>query len=116
MEAPPAATTDNAKKDVAKALKTLEDHLKNSAFIVGDFVSLADIVLVCVLKEAFTRVFDAAFRKPYPKVTAWFENCCQLPQFAAVLGKVTMCSKAQEPQAVKSAPSKEGGKKEEKAK
>merc|ERR1719502_910832 len=101
MEAPPAAATDNAKNDVKKALQVMEDRLKASAYLAGDFVSLADIVLVCALKEGFTRVFDPAFRKPFPKVSAWFETCCGLPQFSSVLGKVALCAQAQKPQAVK---------------
>merc|ERR1712216_699049 len=92
MEQPPAAATENAKKDIAKALKTLEDHLKTSAFLIGNFPSLADIVVVCVLKEAFVRIFDPAFRKPYPKVCAWFETCVSMPQFESVLGKPKLCT------------------------
>lgn len=101
MEAPPASVTENAKNDVKKALKVMEDHLKTSEYLVGDFVSLADIVLVCALKEGFTRVFDPAFRKPFPKVCAWFECCAGLPQFSSILGKVQLCTQAQKPQAVK---------------
>jgi len=103
MESPPAAATENAKKDVAKALTVLENCLKVSPFLVGDFVSLADIVVVCVLKEAFARLFDPAFRKPYAKVTAWFELCCKMPQFSAVLGSVSLCKQVEKPQPVKPA-------------
>jgi elongation factor 1-gamma len=103
MEQPPAAASENAKKDVAKALAALEDRLKVSPFLVGDSVTLADIVLVCVLKEAFARLFDPAFRKPYAKVVAWFELCCKMPQFSAVLGSVSLCKQAEKPQPVKPA-------------
>jgi len=103
MEQPPAAACENAKKDVAKALKVLEDHLKSSPFLIGDSVSLADIVVVCVLKEAFIRLFDPAFRKPYAKVCAWFENCCSMPQFSSVFGSVKLCQQAEKPQPLKPA-------------
>jgi len=64
---------------------------------------LADIVVVCVLKEAFVRLFEPAFRKPFAKVCAWFESCCAMKQFDAVLGKVALCKQAEKPQAVKAA-------------
>jgi elongation factor 1-gamma len=116
MEAPKLEVTENAKSDVKKSLQVLEDRLKVSAFLVGDFVSLADIVVVCVLKEAFVRVFDPAFRKPFVKVCAWFELCCKMPQFKSVLGEVSLCKQAEKPIPVKYAavaPSKAAEKKAE---
>jgi elongation factor 1-gamma len=101
MEVPAAAATDSAKGDVKKALQQLEDRLKKSPFLIGDFVSLADITVVCSLKEAFTRIFDPAFRKPFPKVCAWYETCTSMPQFSAVFGAVTLCKEAEKPKAVK---------------
>jgi len=103
MEAPAAAVTENAKSDVKKALQALEDRLKSSPFLVGDSVSLADIVMVCVLKDSFARVLDPAFRKPYAKVLAWFEKCCAMPQFSAVLGAASLCKQAEKPIPVKAA-------------
>jgi len=121
MEQPPAAATKNAETDVKKALQVLEDHLKTSPFLIGDFVSLADIVVVCVLREPFARIFDPAFRKPYSKVCAWFETCCNMAQFSAVLGAPKLCKQAEKPQPVKAgfappargAAPKEAAKKEE---
>lgn len=91
---PPANIKTLALADVKKALGELEARLKGSAFLLGDYVSLADIVLVCTLREGFERVFDEAIRRPYPNVCCWFERCCALPQFAAVLGKVQLCKEA----------------------
>lgn len=91
--------TAQAKEDVKKALKELEAALTPGPFLLGEEVSLADIATVCSLKEGFGRVFDPAYRKPFPKVTAWFEKCCALPQFKAVLGSVALCAKAEAPKA-----------------
>ncbi|CAK0862862.1 unnamed protein product, partial [Prorocentrum cordatum] len=96
MEDAPQVTA-LAKKDVKKALETLESALKGSDYLLGDFVCLADIALVCALKEGFVRVFDPAFRKPFPKACAWFSKCCKLPQFAAVLGDVKLCEQEAKP-------------------
>jgi len=95
----PAVTSD-AKEDVKKACASLEGQLSKSKFLIGDFITLADIVAVCTLREGFVRVFDQAFRKPFPKVCSWFGSCCKLPQFEAVLGSVTLCAKAETPKPV----------------
>merc|ERR1719162_452869 len=50
MEDIPKATSD-AQVDVKKALTTLEGQLKSSTYLVGDFLSLADIAVVCALRE-----------------------------------------------------------------
>jgi len=99
MEDIPKATAD-AQADVKKAMTALESQLKGSAFLIGDFVTLADIAVVCALREGFVQVFDAAFRKPFPKTTAWFEKCCGMPQFKAVLGDVKLCTTAGKPKPV----------------
>merc|ERR1719277_2304708 len=105
MESPQQEATASAKNDVKKAMQALEDRLKVSPFLIGDFISLADIVVVCSLKEAFVRIFDPAFRKPYAKVCAWFQLCCSMQQFSAVLGDVSLCKEAEKAKPVKGAPS-----------
>mmetsp|Transcript_11885 Transcript_11885/g.27868 ORF Transcript_11885/g.27868 Transcript_11885/m.27868 type:complete len:388 (-) Transcript_11885:167-1330(-) len=89
-----------AQNDVKGALAVMEMQLASSKYLIGDFVTLADIALVCALREGFTLVFEPAFRKPFPKVCTWFERCCTLPQFAAVFGDVKMCTKAATPKPV----------------
>lgn len=92
-----AQVTATAQKDVKQALETLETTLKSSEYLIGDFLTVADIALVCALKEGFVRVFEPAFRKPFPKTCAWFERCCKLPQFQTVLGEAKLCEKAEKP-------------------
>ncbi|CAJ1414765.1 unnamed protein product [Effrenium voratum] len=78
----------------------MEGQLATSAFLVGDSVTLADIALVCALKEGFKRVFDSNFRKPFPKTCQWFEKCCKMQPFKAVLGEVALCTAPEKPRAV----------------
>jgi hypothetical protein len=94
--------TEAAKAEIAKAFKHLEDRLKVSDFLMGDSVTLADIVVTCSLKEGFARIFDPAFRKPFPKTTQWFERCVGMAQFKAVLGDVKLCAQASKPAQVAS--------------
>jgi len=99
MEDVPSATKD-AQEDVKKALKEMEQQLSKTDFLVSSFVTLADIVLVCALKEGFKRVFDPNFRKPFPKTCQWFEKCCKMPQFKTVLGDVKLCAAPEKPRAL----------------
>merc|ERR1719468_173426 len=95
-----AQATSTAQADVKAALGVLEKQLASSEFLIGDFLTLADVVMVCALREGFARVFDPAFRKPFPKVSAWFERCCGMTQFKAVFGAVTLCTVAEQPKFV----------------
>eukprot|EP00443_Scrippsiella_acuminata_P029731 CAMPEP_0115189894 /NCGR_PEP_ID=MMETSP0270-20121206/11748_1 /TAXON_ID=71861 /ORGANISM="Scrippsiella trochoidea, Strain CCMP3099" /LENGTH=395 /DNA_ID=CAMNT_0002603095 /DNA_START=22 /DNA_END=1206 /DNA_ORIENTATION=- len=99
MDDVPKATSE-AQADVKKAFTMLENQLKASAYLVGDFITLADIAIVCALREGFALVFDPAFRKPFPKACAWFERCCNMPQFKSVIGDVKLCTAAQKPKPV----------------
>jgi len=99
LEDIPSVTSD-AKEDVKKACSTLEKQLAKSKFLIGDFITLADIVIICTLREAFTRVFDQDFRKPFPKMCSWFETCCTTPQFQTVLGTVKLCTQQEKPKPV----------------
>lgn len=98
VEDKPDVTRD-AKVDVNNALKVLETQLQKTEYLAGGYLTLADIVAVCTLREGFTRVFDPAYRKPHHKVCAWFEHCCGLPHFKDVLGEVNLCVVAEKPKA-----------------
>jgi len=78
--------THTSKQDLKKALAVLEKHLLYRTYIVGDAVTLADIVTACALLYPMKMVMDPSFRKPYPSVVRWFITVVNQPQFAAVMG------------------------------
>jgi elongation factor 1-gamma len=82
-----------AEAQVAKALATLEAHLVDKTFLVGEAVTLADIVIVSTLLYPMKLVLDKAFLKPYPCVTRWFTTCVNQAEFKAVMGTVALCNK-----------------------
>ena len=51
---------DAAKEAVKKALGVLNDHLKTQTYLVGDAVTLADIITFCNLIYGFAHVRIAA--------------------------------------------------------
>jgi len=104
MEEVPQATKQ-AKEDVTRALRVLDNHLLHQTFMVGNQITLADIKVCCALVDGFQHVIDAGMRKSYGNLMRWFDVCVAQPEFAAVLGKVQMCTK------VGASAAQEGGKK-----
>lgn len=103
-----------SKGDVAKALSVLDAYLLDKTYLVGDSVTLADIVIVSTLLYPFKLVCDKSFLKPFGNVTRWFSTCVNQPQFKSVVGDVPMCKKeltAPGQKAPKDDKKKEGGKK-----
>lgn len=87
-----------------KSLTTLNGALAGRTYLVGDAVTLADIIVCCNLYHGFTKVFDAAFRKPFPHVERYFVTCMNQPAFKKVAGDVPLCKEAIKPPAGGKAP------------
>jgi len=118
-----SVATQKAKGDIRKVLDYLNKHLLTRTFLVGERITLADIVVSMSLYYLFQKVLDPAFRKPYTNATRWFLTCVNQPEFKAVVGDFTICEKAevapehfQEPEKKEEKPKAEKPKKEEKPK
>merc|ERR1712066_649824 len=62
------------------------DHLLTRTFLVGERISLADIVVCCTLLSVYKQVLDPAFRKPFVNVNRWFLTVVNQPNVKAVIG------------------------------
>lgn len=85
-----AAANAKAKEDVKKALQVLENHLHLRTYLVGDQITLADIVIASALVYPFKMVLDKEFRKPFTAVNRWFSTLVNQPEFQAVIGDVPL--------------------------
>ena len=90
-----------AKDAVTKALNVLETHLHSKTYLVGDKVTLADIVMVCNLLHGFTTLFDPKMRESFPNVVRYFTTCVNQPNFVEVIGETSLCEAAPKPPAQK---------------
>ena len=88
-----------AKEDCKKVLAVLDKALASKTFLVGERVSLADIVLSCTLLNLFTKLMEEKDREPFVHVLRWFQTCVNQPAFKRVLGNVSLCSVTMAPQA-----------------
>jgi elongation factor 1-gamma len=86
-------TNERAKQDIARALEALQQRLVNNTFLVGERITLADIVVFCNLSPLFQHVADPSFRKPYFAVTRWFNTILNQPQTKAVIKNFKFCEK-----------------------
>jgi len=84
-----------AKGDVRKALENLNKHLLSRTFLVGQRVSLADIVVATSLYRLYELVLDSAFRKQFQNTNRWYLTVVNQPEFKAVVPNVVLCEKMQ---------------------
>jgi len=90
--------TEKAKGDIKKAMTILNNHLNTKTFLVGERISLADIVIATSLYRLYSMVFDPGFRKPFPNVTRWYLTVVNQPNAKKVMGHICekeLCEKMQ---------------------
>ena len=81
-------------KDAAKELNTT---LKGKKFLVGDNLTLADVIVAWSLTTAFQLCFDAGFRKAHADLNKWFEAFTNHPEVQKAAGSIKACSVAIKP-------------------
>lgn len=86
------AATEKAQSDVKRILGVLNSTLEERRFLIGDELTLADIVLVCSFLQLYQHVLDPEFRAPFENVNRWFTECTEMQEFKDVLGEVTLCT------------------------
>lgn len=91
---------NEAAKNLKSHCKVLNTALEGKKFLVGDSLSLADIVVASVLMYAFQTTLDGGFRKAMKGVEPWITSIFALPEWVDVYGKVTLCAKALKPTVV----------------
>jgi elongation factor 1-gamma len=87
------SATERAKEDVKKAMTALNEHLLHHTYLVGERVTLADIVVACTMLSLYQNVLDPGFRKPFGNVNRWFTTIINQPQVKKVIGAFTMAEK-----------------------
>jgi len=86
-------SNERAKNDISAALKTLQARLVNNTFLVGERITLADIVVFTALLGVFEHVADPTYRKPYFAVLRWFTTILNQPQTKAVVKSFKLAEK-----------------------
>ena len=93
MPPQPAAVLEKAKNDCKRTLLALNTHLSTRTFLVGERVTLADIVLARALLNFYKLFFDKDYMKDGGHVTRWFLTCINQKEFNGVIGDFKICEK-----------------------
>jgi elongation factor 1-gamma len=95
-------------------LTILDHHLATRTFLVGERITLADIVVAVSLYRLYTKVLDSNFRKASVNANRWFSTVVNQPEFLAVLPATALCTKMEVAPAAAPKKEKEVKPKEEK--
>ena len=81
-------------KNLKSVAKIFDSHLKDRHFLVGENLTIADVVAAVAFVAPYQTVLDAGFRKGMPNISAWLEKCMALPSFVRRLGYIKWVEKA----------------------
>ncbi|KAJ0521899.1 putative elongation factor 1B gamma, glutathione S-transferase, Thioredoxin-like superfamily [Helianthus annuus] len=101
-----------------RGFDALNNYLASHTFLVGDCVTLADIITTCNLVLAFQHLTPKSFTSEYPHVERYFWTMINQPNFSKVFGEVKQAdavipiTSAKKPEAKKPEPKKEVKKEE----
>lgn len=85
-------SSDKENGKLKNYLKILEKELENKDYIVGDRITLADIVLFRYLRFFMMFLFPEGMRKKLlPNVTKWFDNIMKTKEAIKAYGRTVLC-------------------------
>ena len=107
-----------------RALGTIDNHLKTHTYMVGERITVADIVVACFVAEGSASTYDAEIRAKHPHVFRLVDTILNNPKMKSVFPEfpytekqVTFVPNPKDPQKEKkAAPQKAEKKKAEKPK
>lgn len=108
---------EDSQKRANGSFKVMEDHLMINTFLVGERISLADIIAAGIVSRGMELVLDKAWRSEHPSVTRWFETVVNQANYKSVAGEPKLAEEAIKytPPAKEKAPKQEAKKAEPKA-
>lgn len=71
-----------------RALDALNIYLTSHTFLVGDAVTLADIIMTCNLYSGFKFMMTKSFTSEFPHVERYFWTMVNQPNFRKIIGEL----------------------------
>jgi len=81
-------------KKLKAHMKILDSYLDGKYYLVGDNITIADIMVAMYLSIPYQMLFDAGYRKAIPNATEWFEKIISLPAVIKTCGYIKLSDKA----------------------
>lgn len=82
-----------ANERATRSYRTLNTVLASRTFLVGERLTLADLVLAATLFHAFSVNFDAFLRKELPHIVRYFETVVNQPKVEEIFGEAVYAEK-----------------------
>ncbi|CAI5464954.1 unnamed protein product [Closterium sp. Yama58-4] len=79
---------DKAKEACKRGLASLNTHLESNTYLVGNRITLADIVAVSQLWTGYITMFTPEFMKEFPHVDRFWNTLINQPKVKKVIGDV----------------------------
>lgn len=76
-----------------RCLTALNTHLASRTYLVGESVTLADIIMTCNLTNPFHVALTKEFTSEFPHVERYFWTLVNQPNFKKVIGEITQATK-----------------------
>ncbi|KAL2118752.1 hypothetical protein VTJ04DRAFT_5711 [Mycothermus thermophilus] len=78
--------------NVERAAKAVESHLSSGKqFLVGDHLTLADVMVAGVFQLATKFIVDKEMREGLPNLVAWLQRILEVPEMKAAFGPLELC-------------------------
>ena len=90
----PLQKNSTAKEDATTLLTLLNKKLVDCTFLVGERISLADIVVFASLMHLYQYVLEPSVRAAFPAVNRWFITMLNQHQVKAVVKDYKLCEKS----------------------
>lgn len=86
-----ASTHEQNKEKALKTLTLLEGFLNGRNFLVGNQITIADILIVTLFHSFYRWIADESIRKQLPVLTKYVERLAGEEPFVRALGKLVLC-------------------------
>jgi len=90
----PQQKNSTVREDAFVVLDFINQKLLNSTFLVGERITLADIVVFASLLHMYQYVLEPSVRAPLVNLNRWFMTILNQPQVRAVVTNYNVCEKA----------------------
>ncbi|KAJ1801383.1 Elongation factor 1-gamma, partial [Coemansia sp. RSA 2399] len=81
-----------AEQDMTRFLDALNTMLVDKTYLVGERLTVADIIVACDLVMSFKQYLTAEDRKTYRNVARYFKTITGQAAFKAVVGDIELCT------------------------
>lgn len=74
-------------------MTSMDKFLEPRTYLVGECVTLADIVMTVYMRDLYSMMFDESSRASYVNVTRWFDTIVHQDEVVRILGETSYCVK-----------------------